>query len=283
LRIDGVDMVTISKAVDVSIATLYLWAKQSGWREQDLPRPARVLPDLPEVRPGEEALPLAPEEPVLVAEAANQALGLAARFAAAGDLVQAEKAARLSERFLRLKEAEIRPGADEAEAAEEAETYADITEHPGYQLGRLLGGIMDSLYAGNVGALPAWALATLHTGDRFSHLVGLFLAFSDEYDSEQARIMAEGRGRDTSFVSARQLELVREAHESIEREEAYENATRSAATGRNTNGGSCRRLLLWTPVFPLRLRRAPTPSRRFAPIHLAHQGRGGRVRSPPSP
>ena len=44
MRIDGVDMVTISKAVGVSIATLYLWAKQSGWREQDLPRPALVLP-----------------------------------------------------------------------------------------------------------------------------------------------------------------------------------------------------------------------------------------------
>ncbi|WP_300528373.1 hypothetical protein [Maricaulis sp.] len=218
MRIDGVDMVTISKAVDVSIATLYLWAKQSGWREQDLPRPALVLP---EVRPSNEALPLAPEEPVLVAEAANQALGLAARFAAAGDLVQAEKAARLSERFLRLKEAEIRPGADDAEAEDEVETYADIRDNPGYQLGRLLGTMMDNLYRGNLGGLPAWALAALHTGDRFGHMIGLFLGDCDEHDRERDRIEAEGRGRDPSIVSARQLELVRKAHESIEREEAY--------------------------------------------------------------
>lgn len=225
MRVDGVDMVTVSKAVGVSIATLYLWAKQSGWREQDLPRSGPVLPQaaatVDGAPPSAPAPPATPSEPVTVIAAANQALGLAARFAAAGDLAQAERAARLSQRFLRLKEAEIRPGADDEDAGEEVETYADITEHPGYQLGRLLGSIMDKLYCGNLGALPAWALATLHTGDRFSHLVGLFLAFSDEYDSEQDRIMEEGSGRDTSIVSARQLELVREAHEAIQRQEAY--------------------------------------------------------------
>lgn len=237
MRKAGADMQAIAEATGVSVTTLHKWARESGWRLEDLGAAAPASPAPADSDPGphdpgtpDPGIPCPgapdPDTPVSVVAAAHQALTLAAQLAASGNLVQAEKAARLSERFLRLKEAEIRPGA--GGDAPESETYADSRDTPSYQLGQRLGGMMDALYSGHLDGLPAWAQAALHRGDPFRETIAQMLSDPEAFSATIKPLLAAAGDLQLSILTGRQVQQVGAAHETAL---AADTSARRAGTG----------------------------------------------------
>ena len=111
LRGEGLSMQEVSEQVGVPVPTLYQWAAAGKWRLADLAEDAPP-PDLPER--GDDAPAAGPPEPVPAdpvaadpmtanpMKAGQQALARAIAAMEAGRLVQADRAARLAERFFAL-------------------------------------------------------------------------------------------------------------------------------------------------------------------------------------
>jgi hypothetical protein len=101
LRGEGLSMQEVSDQVGVPVPTLYQWAAAGKWRLADLaedapvPEPSGSGDDAPEAAPAD---PM-PADPMA---AGQQALARSIAAMEAGRLVQADRAARLAERFFAL-------------------------------------------------------------------------------------------------------------------------------------------------------------------------------------
>lgn len=117
LRAQGVDMVTVSEAVGVPVPTLYQWAARGKWRFADMAaeqarealadREAQSAAAEDEAVAGsaastapETAAPPAPPPDASPERIARRVLAQSAAAAATGDVVAAEKLARLAQRLV---------------------------------------------------------------------------------------------------------------------------------------------------------------------------------------
>lgn len=134
LRGEGLSMQEVSEQVGVPVPTLYQWAAAGKWRLADLAENAPP-PDLPER--GDGASETTPPEPVPAdpMEAGQQALARSIAAMEAGRLVQADRAARLAERFFALAAS----GAGTPTTAGPAETPLD----PGEKADRIIAEFRD--------------------------------------------------------------------------------------------------------------------------------------------
>jgi len=140
LRGEGLSMQEVSDQVGVPVPTLYQWAAAGKWRLADLAEDA-PLPDLP--ARGYEAPGAGPPEPVpadpMAADpmtanpmnAGQQALARSIAAMEAGRLVQADRAARLAERFFALAASDgggrgaVKPAGAPLDPGEKAERIID--------------------------------------------------------------------------------------------------------------------------------------------------------------
>lgn len=124
MRKRGEDMQSVVEATGVSIATLYRWAREHRWRAEDMPHarngggPLTDAPTgptqpndmaqqpgtAPEIPPESDTAPAGDPPSRDAVASARQAMQMTANALAANNLAEAERAARLAQRLMRIAE-----------------------------------------------------------------------------------------------------------------------------------------------------------------------------------
>lgn len=124
MRKRGEDMQSVVEATGVTISTLYRWAREHRWRAEDMPHarngggPLTDAPTgpthpndmaqqpgaAPEVPPETDTAPVGDPPSRDAVASARQALQMTANALAANNLAEAERAARLAQRLMRIAE-----------------------------------------------------------------------------------------------------------------------------------------------------------------------------------
>lgn len=124
MRKRGEDMQSVVEATGVSIATLYRWAREHRWRAEDMPHArngggpltesssgptqpndmAQQPGAAPEMPPESDPAPAGDPPSRDAVASARQAMQMTANALAANNLAEAERAARLAQRLMRIAE-----------------------------------------------------------------------------------------------------------------------------------------------------------------------------------